>query len=473
MVGGHERGQPPAVDGRREPTGTPAGPVVAPVTMAASMTGASTRREPATTCRDDALGVLLRRAVLQRNGGGAGAGVVAGPPQGGAPARTGITKPRPPPPPPPPAPRVVSASVIPPAPAPAPPPLPVSAPPPLPVSAPPPVPSAAAPAVPPAAAAAAAPQPAGVPPGMTLSEWLAATPDARAAVLRALDEARIPPALRTLAVTDERRLRAMIAPGSAAIDTFIDRAIKFVAHAPTQSYPVAPTAITPALNATGTLGKGKVDVATFISFKSGLDPARRGFSMTYTGPDADSAHWLQFIWREIVKESASGAQTRLAADVVTKSKTLAGTIVQTSRYALTTNPAAPVYRVDTLGSHSPFYGDSGVALAGMTAATIYDAPSAQEHLALSAFKVPVAGAGAPAPAPARVLSRAHFVTYLVFDMAVAFRVNLTVEWTYDKVTQTGRQSNRMTVVSMGSASAIDADQRAALLATFPGAAYLA
>jgi hypothetical protein len=69
----------------------------------------------------------------------------------------------------------------------------------------------------------------------------------------------------------------------------------------------------------------------------------------------------------------------------------------------------------------------------------------------------------------RVVSRAHFNTWLIRDMEVLYRVQLNVVWDYT----TRREPPRaQSVAAAGPASALEPRMRARLIAQYPNFDYL-
>ena len=159
---------------------------------------------------------------------------------------------------------------------------------------------------------------------------------------------------------------------------------------------------------------GRVDVRIDNDIHVGAN-AYHGFSMGYTGTESAKTRWLQFIWREIVIERPDQKPTRLDQPITTTGGT----------YRLTTDPATPSYNTDSGSASSPFYEKGFVSVRTADSTTMYDAPYSAFDKVAPLF----AGAGAK---PSQVISRTHFITYLVRGMDVLYRVGTDIElvsWT--------------------------------------------
>jgi hypothetical protein len=167
-----------------------------------------------------------------------------------------------------------------------------------------------------------------------------------------------------------------------------------------------------------------------------------GFSFSYAGPDQDKANWLQFVWREILV-SQPGRPDNMPLD-----KPLATT---GGSYRLTLDRAAPVYNTDAGSKNPPFY---PTVNATGEAATMYDHPGALDKLVHEQFDL-----GAR-----RVISRAHFDSFLVVDDAVRYHVKLDIEWSFARPRDTPRV---YTIGASKAATELPALIRARLHEQFP------
>jgi hypothetical protein len=197
---------------------------------------------------------------------------------------------------------------------------------------------------------------------------------------------------------------------------------------------------------------GKIKVRTGGKTKnlgSGLESTER-FWLSYEGTDAPRTRWLQFIWREII-----------ATDPVKGRYRVSGTMSTTGgSYALTTNPKLPSYNTDVVpGSANPFYETSGINNRTADSTTIFDLPYNASDKVDGAFD-----AGAT-----KVVSRAHFITYLVRDWHVLHKANINIEWRF---AAKGDTPVRRQSASVSPASKLESRQRARLIAQFPNFDYL-
>ena len=157
---------------------------------------------------------------------------------------------------------------------------------------------------------------------------------------------------------------------------------------------------------------GKVKVHTDAEFKlSDGTIYSEAFSLSYKGKQASSTRWLQFIWREIEVDDPTKGTFRLDEPVSTTG----------GSYRLTTDPAKPSYNTDTASTTDPFYDAGAVNNRTSEATTIFDQPAPARAKVDAQFD-----AGAT-----KVVSRAHFTSYLVRDMSVLEKVNIDVEWVFN------------------------------------------
>jgi hypothetical protein len=253
------------------------------------------------------------------------------------------------------------------------------------------------------------------------------------------------------------------------IGTRVHRHISFLLHAPAaltgnrSDYTVT-TAGTDKHTKIG-VGGGEVHARTGVGFKvGGVGPEETGgYELEYKGADAQKTHWLQFIHRIIKSDKAGPPATTTYLDAEVASSA-AGS------YRLTTDPARPFYNTDSAVADSPFYHAGGVSLRDPTKDTMLDAPSAAEDFVATAFR-----AGAD-----KVTSYANFNTYLVRDMDVLYRVDISQRWEFDKATHWDDATKTVTSipgvkseVTGGTAvSALAKGHRDRLLVQYPNFDYL-
>jgi hypothetical protein len=197
---------------------------------------------------------------------------------------------------------------------------------------------------------------------------------------------------------------------------------------------------------------GKIKVRTGGKTKnlgSGLESTER-FWLSYEGTDAPRTRWLQFIWREII-----------ATDPVKGTYRVSGTMTTTGgSYALTTDPKVPSYNTDVVpGAATPFYESTGINNRTDDSTTIFDLPYNASDKVDGAFD-----AGAT-----KVVSRAHFITYLVRDWRVLHKANIDIEWRF---AAKGDTPARRQSASVSAASKLEGRQRARLIAQYPNFDYL-
>ena len=172
---------------------------------------------------------------------------------------------------------------------------------------------------------------------------------------------------------------------------------------------------------TGKLGDGQVDIYTGQAIeKEGKDDGTNNFSLTYKGKDADAAQWLQFVWREIVGADDKDASTPVKDSITTSG----GTYDLTANGTFTTpgKPAKNNYNTDSPNKSDPFYEATFEADRTADSATMNDLPSAMTTKVQDAFNN-----GAK-----KVVSRAHFGTFLLRSRKVAFKTGIDVQWDFAK-----------------------------------------
>ena len=206
------------------------------------------------------------------------------------------------------------------------------------------------------------------------------------------------------------------------------------------------------LRASAKVSGGKIKVRTGGKTKnlgSGVESNER-FWLEYSGKHAPRTRWLQFIWREIIADDPVKGKYRVAGTMSTTG----------GSYALTTDPKLPSYNTDVVpGTANPFYESSGINNRTDTSTVIFDKPYDAADKVGGAFD-----AGAT-----KVVSRAHFITYLVRDWHVLHKANVDIEWRFGAKADTParRQS-----ASVSGASKIEKRQRDRLIAQYPNFDYL-
>jgi hypothetical protein len=206
------------------------------------------------------------------------------------------------------------------------------------------------------------------------------------------------------------------------------------------------------LRASAKVRGGKIKVRTGGKTKnlgSGLESEER-FWLSYEGTDAPSTRWLQFIWREIVATDPVKGKYRVAGNMTTTG----------GSYALTTDPKQPSYNTDVVpGAANPFYETTGINNRTADSTTIFDLPYNASDKVDGAFD-----AGAT-----KVVSRAHFVTYLVRDWQVLHKANIDIEWRFGAK---GDTPARRQSAGVSSAGKLDSRQHDRLVAQYPKFDYL-
>ena len=181
--------------------------------------------------------------------------------------------------------------------------------------------------------------------------------------------------------------------------------------------------------------------------------SRRRSRLGYKGKDAGKTRWLQFISREIEVHPKTGKPTFIDATVGPPTG---------NQYKLTTDATKRVWNTDAAKTAaSPFYEDSGVNNRTQDATTMFDAPGSYSQLVNPQFAAPVEAK--------KVISRAIFVTYLVRDMSILEKVEISVTWEFVKAEEPPRTFN---VAVRGPVAALDAAHRERLAAQFPAFNYL-
>jgi hypothetical protein len=204
----------------------------------------------------------------------------------------------------------------------------------------------------------------------------------------------------------------------------------------------------------GKAGGGKVSVHTDVELTApDGSGSKEWFSLGYEGKDAGKTRWLQFIWREMEVHPKTG--TTFCLDDTIEA---AGG----AQYKLTKNRKQPNWNTDAAkNAASPFYEDSGVNNRTADATTMFDHPGSGVALVVTQFDAPVEAT--------KVISRAHFATYLVRDMEILEKIEIDVEWEFTSKTAPPRTYH---VAAKGPVGALDPAQKERLEAQFPKFAYL-
>jgi hypothetical protein len=208
---------------------------------------------------------------------------------------------------------------------------------------------------------------------------------------------------------------------------------------------------------TEAVGSGTVTVRTDVHGTFG-GSADHLFALTYKGSDSQDNHWLQFIHREIIGIHSDGT-----AHAQTGSITTTGGSYQLTTGGTVTSRGAPGknnYNTDTASTTDPFYEVGGINNRSADATTIYDQPSAADARVQAAF-----AAGAT-----RVISRAHFDTYLITVDHVVYHVQISVEYDFSSSTATPSPVSAMNAA--GAATALPAAIAERFHAQFPSFSFL-
>ena len=159
------------------------------------------------------------------------------------------------------------------------------------------------------------------------------------------------------------------------------------------------------------------------------------------------------IWREIEVHPPKGDPTFLGDTVGPATG---------NQYKLTTDKKNPNWNTDAAkDAASPFYEDSGLNNRTEHGTTMFDAPGSYANLVKPQFDAPVSAT--------KVVSRAHFATYLVRDMEIIEKIEIDVQWEFTSKTAPPRT---FSVTQRGPVAALDPGQKERLTAQFPKFAYL-
>ncbi|NJM91258.1 MAG: hypothetical protein HC863_03155 [Myxococcales bacterium] len=208
---------------------------------------------------------------------------------------------------------------------------------------------------------------------------------------------------------------------------------------------------------TEAVGSGTVTVRTDIKGTFG-GSADHLFAFSYKGADAADNHWLQFIHREIIGIHADNTAHAQVGSITTSG----GTYKLTTGGTATSNgvPGKDNYNTDTASSTDPFYEAGFISNRTADSTTMYDQPSAADSRVQAAF-----AAGAK-----RVISRAHFDTYLITVDHVVYHVQLTME--YDFPNSTATPTPVSTMGAAGAATSLPTTIAEKFHAQFPAFSFL-
>lgn len=194
---------------------------------------------------------------------------------------------------------------------------------------------------------------------------------------------------------------------------------------------------------------GAISAHTGVDFTAGSH-GTEGFTIGYTGGLSAESHWLQFIWREIIATHPVVGESWVADSITTSSN---------RPYQLTTDPDEPVYNTDSKDPKNPFYEAGFAANRTADSTTVIDMPGP----ALAKVRAQFA-AGAT-----RVVSRAHFSTFLIRDYRTVAQVGIDVEWVFASVAEPPRVQ---TLRSGGKTTALPEAMRDTLIRQYPDFAYI-
>ena len=172
---------------------------------------------------------------------------------------------------------------------------------------------------------------------------------------------------------------------------------------------------------TGKVGDGHVDIYTGQAIeKEGMDDGSNNFSLTYKGKDADAAQWLQFVWREVIGADDKGGSAPVKDSITTSGGTY--DLTDNGTFAKPGVPAKNNFNTDSPNKADPFYESTFEADRAADSATMNDLPSAMTNTVQDAFNN-----GAQ-----KVVSRAHFSTFLLKSKKVTFKTAIDVQWDFAK-----------------------------------------
>jgi Domain of unknown function (DUF4157) len=267
------------------------------------------------------------------------------------------------------------------------------------------------------------------------------------------DDAKIFEKLKKLDKADLPKLDAEAVKLGAAGDR-VHRPIDFLLYGPAPGTPHNLATVDDAgtLKENVAVGGGTVESHIKVKYTPSAGGSQRdpGFSVGYKGAHADTSHFLQFIWREMVVEGIPGkAPFRFDGPVASSAK---------HHYRWTTDKDKPNYNTDSADDDNPFYEAGFYNNRSADSTTIFDFPSSFKDVVKTQFD-----AGAT-----KVTSRAHFTTYLVRDMQVLQMVTTDIEWEFTTVAEPPRTQNQ----GGGAANALDPEMRKVLVRQYPHYDYI-
>jgi hypothetical protein len=202
------------------------------------------------------------------------------------------------------------------------------------------------------------------------------------------------------------------------------------------------------LDASAKVPGGNAYAYTDVKLK-GEDASHSNFAFVYKGKHASHTRWLQFIWREIVVDHPQKGTFAVDQTVTTSGGT----------YKLTTDPGKPVYNTDSSDPNSPFYEAGFMVNRTGDKTTIIDEPSLLDDITDAQID----------DGATRIAARAHFTAYLVRDMEVMQRFDLTVEWIVTNKTVPPRSHS---LTNSAAVDKLDAEMRKVLVRQYPDFDYL-
>jgi hypothetical protein len=135
------------------------------------------------------------------------------------------------------------------------------------------------------------------------------------------------------------------------------------------------------------------------------------YSLTYSGPDVAEMRWLQFAWRELVRDKVP-IKKRLYHGLVS--------------YLLTTDANKPRWTTDSSaskpGPNSAFYEEDNATRRTSGELTMVDLPDSMRSTVDKFFQ--------STNPPTSVISHFHTATYLVRDMDILYCAEIDYTWTF-------------------------------------------
>ena len=195
------------------------------------------------------------------------------------------------------------------------------------------------------------------------------------------------------------------------------------------------------LESTTKVGDGSVEVHTGQELeREGAPDGDNNFALTYTGKDADDARWLQFVWREVIGVDDKNVSTPVKDSITTSGGTY--DLTDNGTDAKPGTPAKKNYNTDSKDSSVPFYESSFESDRTADSTKMIDLPGAALGPVKGAFK-----AGAK-----KVVSRAHFTTFLVKGRKITFQTAIGIVWDFQKKADADAPPNGVHTVSGSTAA---------------------